>query len=143
MSQEETKRVATAWTELHNRINDISKFSDDAKELFTLSEIKFKETLVSSENDVKVKLSRFEASVSYLKRNFVVSGKKNKKEARDALAAILVQYIDGLGGLDRVTCHSTSSLPDQPTQAVGVDRDVMRRMVVGRLLVRRQLVGRT
>ena len=50
-----------------------------------------------------------------MNRNFA----DRKSKVKLPMEEIRKPYRESLGGLDRVTCHSTSSLPDQPAQAVG------------------------
>ena len=64
--------------------------------------------------EVKTTLEMKEKVVKYS-----VTNKETKREAKMELATQLVQVIDGLGGLDSVTCRGTSSLPARPAHKEG------------------------
>ena len=114
MTSRERERIVSPWTKLLNRVNVIVKFSEEYKQLFKLDPFEYRQ----SQRTVQHKYQYFDVGVTFMGSRFQVVGQKTKKEARDQLAAKLVNAIDGFPGLGRVSCYNTSSLQVQQTQVV-------------------------
>ena len=67
----------------------------------------------------RVKIEMWRADATFLGVKYSVTNKETKREAKMELATQLVQVIDGLGGLNIVTCRGTSSLPARPAHQEG------------------------
>ena len=95
-------------TSLHNRVTIIRSFSYECEKALPVPEFN-----ISPLGDSRVPI--FTCSATMLGRKFTSMKFGNKLKAKQDLALKLSEFIDGLGGVEGVTSHSSSHLTSSPS----------------------------